>query len=79
MSKDKLTPWFPGEVKPVRQGVYQQKSGFGDSIGYQFWDGRQWCGWCKTPDGAENDRGAADIRHQNDRWRGLAQDPKDKP
>lgn len=34
----KLTPWFSGDQKPVRAGVYQRKAEIGTV--YAYWDGR---------------------------------------
>lgn len=75
MSKIKLTPWFPGDVKPVRPGVYQQLSGNRDEFGYQRWDGRRWCLWCRKADDAARSRLVAASGFQNDPWRGLAEKP----
>jgi hypothetical protein len=76
MTKPKLTPWFPGTVKPARAGVYMQMSGGSLPItGYQRWDGGRWFGWCYTPDAAALEPAVAHQRSQNDRWRGLARDP----
>ena len=42
----KLTPWYPGDVKPVRVGVYQRDySGTTFSCHrsqYCYWNGRHW-------------------------------------
>ena len=51
----KLTRWFPGHIKPVREGVYQQMCGIGLSLGYQKWDGLRWFLWNITPEGAEKE------------------------
>lgn len=75
MSKElKLTPWFPGHIKPERVGVYQQYNGWGE-IGYQRWDGRRWHSWSNTPNGAANTVFLAALSFQNDKWRGLAAKP----
>lgn len=71
----KLTPWFPGAIKPVRPGVYQQKSGGGHMVGYQRWDGMRWFLWIEDPDGAANQTFSAADGRQNDDWRGLAEQP----
>lgn len=67
------TPWFDGRKKPARRGVYQQKDGHGQTIGYQYWDGSVWYAWCTTAREAFDARrcfpAAADC--QNDKWRGL--------
>jgi len=68
----KLTCWFSGDQKPVRVGVYQQMNGM--YLGYQYWDGKLWRGFCGSPQAAYNVRKfspAADS-HQNDKWRGVA-------
>ena len=67
----KYTPWFPGHIKPVRAGVYQQKLLSG-VVGYQHWDGIKWFSWFKTADLAVTGRLYAGHRFQNDAWRGLA-------
>jgi hypothetical protein len=44
MSK-KLTPWFPGNVKPVRSGYYERDwTGDGNTAGFDpdYWDGDIW-------------------------------------
>jgi len=44
----KVTPWYPGNVKPMpdRPGVYQRKVGGKQSrnrgIAYAYWSGVQW-------------------------------------
>jgi len=70
----KLTEWYPGDVKPVRVGVYQQRDGgLGLTIGYQFWSGKFWSSWAETAESAERgNRFLASDRHQNDPWRGVA-------
>ena len=70
----KLTKWHLGHIKPVRKGVYQQMSGLRPVIGYQYWDGNQWMGWCETIGGAHNMRAdrPASPEYQNDKWRGIA-------
>jgi hypothetical protein len=68
----KLTLWFPGTVKPVRVGVYQQHCGIGTIIGYQYWNGKKWSSWSSSAKGAilcKQIMAAPD--HQNDPWRGV--------
>ena len=74
----KLTPWFPGSVKPVRKGVYMLRSGTGRVVGYQYWNGKHWGYWCDTVEEAAASKGCgyAATEFQNDAWRGLAQEPK---
>ncbi|HQR98119.1 MULTISPECIES: hypothetical protein [unclassified Polaromonas] len=42
--KQKLTPWFPGGVKPVRDGVYEAEWDYEDSciVYYNYFDGLHW-------------------------------------
>lgn len=73
MSKPKLTPWFPADVTPVREGVYETT--FRCWTGYSHWDGYGWSNQQETKNlDAEWRSGAS----QNKNWRGLAQDPKVK-
>ncbi len=37
----KLTPWYPGTIKPVRVGVYERRYPDGATL-YSLWDGVQW-------------------------------------
>lgn len=80
MSKEKLTPWFPGNVKPVRKGVYERDWLDGGPQWFSYWDGKNWCFGDETAEGAKY---AANMlhtsAHTNFPWRGLAQDPKAKP
>jgi hypothetical protein len=77
----KYTPWFPGHIKPVRVGVYQQRlSNNPDAcIGYQYWDGGLWWWWRENPNDAYRSR-MSDIypihKFQNDSWRGLTKESK---
>lgn len=70
----KLTPWFPGRTKPIRAGVYQQLCGKRSRVGYQRWDGTFWYSWHFTPEAAARSTVLARTEHQNDPWRGIAQD-----
>lgn len=76
MSKSKelkLTEWFPGHIKPVRKGVYQQMTG--SYLGYQYWDGQLWGRWSETPAGAYDGKSEpASSKYQNDPWRGILKD-----
>ena len=73
MSARKVTPWFGGDVKPVRAGVYERK--IPDS-GTAYWnfDGRHWnYGGDSTPTNV----GSIGLAfNQNMPWRGLAADPQ---
>ena len=39
-----LTPWFPGDVQPVRAGVYQVEAMSWELVLYAHWSRRGW-GW----------------------------------
>lgn len=74
-SKRKLTPWFPANVKPVREGIYIATVVRGDTF-YRYWDGKVWhCGGDTVAKAAAN-RGFWRFQNQI-RWRGLAEKPKD--
>jgi hypothetical protein len=67
MSKKKLTPWFPDDVRPVRIGLYQRDYG-GYDLSPDFWDGRRWqlCGIDGEPFA---------MSRKPLPWRGLAEKP----
>lgn len=69
----KLTKWYPAHIKPARKGVYQQMCGLGKDIGYQYWDGANWRGWCWTALSAKNEKYV--YGPICDKWRGLAEKP----
>lgn len=76
MKEQKLTPWFPASVKPVRDGVYQTRPVRNtDGPEYQHWNGVFWGRVCSTSNSAYLDRNYRSI-FQNDQWRGLAKEPK---
>jgi hypothetical protein len=72
MSAPKLTPWFPGYIKPVRPRVYRVYWAI-SSILARF-DGTRWYS------GHDNLRRAATMWVPADtapvKWRGLAEQPK---
>ena len=75
MTKE-LTPWFGGDVKPIRVGVYMSPSGFRDADGYQYWNGSYWGTWGTTiAEAFSRRREAAAAIFQDDKWRGLAVKP----
>lgn len=71
-----LTPWFPGNVKPVREGVYQRQIPlYGDA--YWVWNGARWLnGGYATPTSAKYHSGTSPSSEQCMKWRGLAADPE---
>jgi hypothetical protein len=72
MSK-KLTPWFPGHVKPVHHGIYETDADTEDGAPcYQSWNGLWW-GWCSSWSDFAVD---SPSTYQTPNWRGLAKAPK---
>lgn len=77
-AKQKLTPWFPVSVKPVRAGLYLIRTHpkWPVQTPYSYWNGRRF-NW------VSNDRERA-YRWRKDpgagefviEWRGLAEQPK---
>ena len=64
----KKTPWFPGDVKPVRPGVYERQYEVG--VYYSQFDGSTWrCGW-RDAHTAINETRVSPF--QANPWRGLA-------
>lgn len=76
MSK-KFTPWFSGEVKPARPGVYQRLYPFG-AVAYSRWNGQNWMLPMQEPFAAEAERihAVCQSHVEGPKWRGLAQEPK---
>ena len=44
----KLTAWYPGTVKPVRNGVYQRDMPNGN-IAFAYWNGMRWFSASREP------------------------------
>jgi hypothetical protein len=68
----KKTPWIPGNVKPVRVGVYQRHHDNYDTI-FSRWDGEMWYAGLDNVKSANSS--TLDSAYQQLPWRGLAQDP----
>ena len=63
----KRTPWYPGSVKPVRNGHYETRtSKYSVTAWLDTWDGKEW----RDEDGIPINQSAV---YQ---WRGLAEKPK---
>ena len=80
-SDEDKTPWFPGTVAPVRDGVYERKyldePEADESQRFaKFVHGRWYIGH-STPAFAEEELSTSLYRHGDSdfRWRGLASDP----
>jgi hypothetical protein len=66
-----MTDWFPGKVKPVREGVYMVRTAGKNSYTYQAkWTGSKWVNSYVEPE--EFDTAEA-IKVKE--WQGLASDP----
>lgn len=76
MSKPRVTPWFPADVKPVRVGVYETVQGGLEYFNY--WDGLRWHGAMGTPQDAETFATCHNPSWENapQKWRGLARKPR---
>ena len=72
MSDPKLTPWFKGGVKPVRDGVYERDYGGRPYFLCLFKDG-EWM--CYGDDVADAISVREPSMFQSEPWRGLASDP----
>lgn len=66
-----LTPWFPGDVKPVHVGVYPRDIG-GWGISYSYWNGKFWELWGLTVNDAFANCLMKSL-YQNEPWRGLTE------
>jgi len=69
-----MTPWFPGDQKPDRVGVYETDGRGSSFIFYQFWNGEF---WGVAGESIEEAMNASSRRSwfQNESWRGLSSDP----
>jgi hypothetical protein len=75
--KQKLTPWLPVHVKPVRVGIYQVelRPEWGND-GFSYFDGSRFNAVYSQPDWAYADREFEGCGVSVIRWRGLAEQPK---
>lgn len=72
-----LTPWFPEDVTPVREGVYEVETVNGtDYVFYCHFDGR-WGTCGRSVDEAFDRRDWRGLT-QDRAWRGLANNPKEQ-
>lgn len=71
----KVTEWFPGDVKPIRLGVYERKLGFGSRVtAFYAWNGEFWeYGGVDSP--SQVSRSRTSSLDQSLPWRGLATCP----
>lgn len=74
MSNQKLTEWFPGEVKPVNKGVHKRKCPVRGCQTYSKWNGKY---WCMNSDNLLLAASCIDQSlFQDSEWRGLAEKPE---
>ena len=71
----KLTPWFPGTVKPVRVGVYERDfsgtyAGNLPGLHYCYWNGKFWGLYGTNPKIAVWYQDKPSL-NQNFPWRGV--------
>lgn len=71
--KHKLTDWYPGDVKPVRVGVYERNFDRPDGERwYSFWDGKHWRFGHFAKHWAEQYKDEKLSFEQRLPWRGIA-------
>ena len=70
----KKTPWFPGHIKPVRDGVYQRLANDGETIYHSLWRAGVWYAMDKSCDGAASNVGLVSIFQDDRKWRGILKD-----
>jgi hypothetical protein len=66
----KYTNWFPPEIKPVREGVYEVSLGRFYSHTYAYWNGNRW-GWAALSVATATTDKATAGASQDKSWRGL--------
>lgn len=68
-----LTPWFPGDVEPVREGVYQRMyDNDPNDLRWCFWDGDWHVGYGLIEHAATFRKGFAHHpAHRQLPWRGV--------
>ena len=75
----KTTPWFPGDVKPVRVGVYHRAGRVRGQYLFSYWNGDYWC--CLAVDAgraAALGRSRISSTFQRIKWRGLTEPTEKK-
>jgi hypothetical protein len=74
--KQKLTPWFPRDVAPVRSGVYMVRA-WSNAVMYSLWERGVWHGTTHDLNKAVafGRRFGSTTMHLTG-WRGLAEQPK---
>jgi hypothetical protein len=67
----KLTPWYRGDQKPVRVGVYKRRYPAGTNW-YCWWDGKAFSNGCETAHEAKECKDWGYSLLQSLPWRGVA-------
>ncbi len=71
-----LTDWYPPEIKPCYEGVYEVKCQFFCN-GYCYWDGSRWQYWHSDPEKAHEYRESKLSGGKQDwQWRGTKNEAK---
>lgn len=75
--KEKMTPWFDADVKPVRRGLYEcSRLEYRTRVTRRLhWNGRIWTYAADIPYGMRTGQIACMFKRDNDKWRGLATNP----
>ncbi|WP_157661655.1 hypothetical protein [Burkholderia ubonensis] len=73
ITDDMLTEWFPGDVKPVRSGVYAREVFYIEGP-FSYYDAERdrWYGSCDTPEQAKwmHEQGMS-FSNRRPKWKGL--------
>jgi hypothetical protein len=74
MTDQWTTPWYPGDVKPHRKGVYERQCPEPDDR-YSYWNGEFWAPSDSTIDGAMDPFWIDSLSDwQTVPWRGLTRE-----
>lgn len=73
----KRTPWFKGNVRPVRAGPYERNYGSSKdlNVGMCYWNGKWWS-WSQENAVDAPDWMTTKSAAQDKPWRGLAEAPE---
>ena len=75
----KTTPWFPGDVKPVRAGVYERPHPDSQVPVFSYWNGSFWCAYSPSIEHAVRcGLNCIGSLSQDLEWRGLAEPTEKK-
>lgn len=75
MSKPKVTGWYPGEVKPVRVGLYERI--YDDNAAHvSYWTGEYFSVFLERHEQEDDFYRLMPSIFQNEPWRGLTEPSK---